>query len=281
MTALTLGLIAAFAWGFHDICVRYLSQTVPLMAALLTVLLSGLLFHIGLMTYDANPVSLPPRALGYSVLSGVLFLGASLGLYGAFQRGPVRLVAPIIASFPILSVGWAAASGVEVGIREYVAVLAVITGVSVVAALSDDGDEEIPPKGLTVLLAGIASVCFAGTFAVSQIAAEMSDHLPVTLVTRVTAVVLLIGLMGIRRQSFRPGFAALPLLCLMGIADGVALNSVISAGGLPNAQLAAVAASIFGMLTIVMAWAFLHERMTLWQWAGCLVAFAGIGYLAS
>jgi len=66
----------------------------------------------------------------------------------------------------------------------------------------------------------------------------------------------------------------------MGIADGIALACVLSAGGLPDAQYAAVAASCFGLLTIVLAWAILRERMTSLQWFGCALAFGGIGYLA-
>jgi drug/metabolite transporter (DMT)-like permease len=66
----------------------------------------------------------------------------------------------------------------------------------------------------------------------------------------------------------------------MGLADGIALASVMAAGRLEGAQYAAVAASTFGLLTIVMAWAFLRERMSTFQWVGGAVAFAGIGYLA-
>jgi drug/metabolite transporter (DMT)-like permease len=34
------------------------------------------------------------------------------------------------------------------------------------------------------------------------------------------------------------------------------------------------------LLTIVLAWLFLKERMTRAQWAGCAVAFCGVGVLA-
>lgn len=280
MSALALGLIAAVAWGFHDICVRYLSQTVPLLAALLTVLVVGLLFHLGLMTVEAGFAQISFAAMAYSVAAGALFLGASLGLYAAFQRGPVRLVAPIIASYPILSVGWAAIRGADVSWGQLLAVLAIILGVSVVAALSGSRSEDVPSKGPTILYALIASIYFAGTFAVGQIAVEMSEQLPVTLITRIVAVALLVVLMWFKGEVFWAGFSALPLLFLMGVADAIALVSVLSAGGLPDAQYAAVAASVFGVLTIVMAWAFLREPMTVPQWVGCLVTFCGIGYLA-
>lgn len=279
MNALSLGLIAALAWAFHDICVRYLSQKTPLMASLLTVLSVGLVFQVGLMAVAGSSFSLPTDALWISVLSGVFFILASLGLYGAFQRGPVRLVSPIIAAYPIISVGLAVMRGAEVSWSQWAAVLVIIAGVSVVAALADHGDDAVPPKGPTILFALIAAIGFAGTFALGQFAAESAGHMPVAFVTRITAILLLVAGMSAMRLPFWAGKKAMPMLVLMGLADGIALACVLSAGGLPNAQYAAVAASCFGLLTIVLAWAVLRERMSPNQWLGCALAFAGIGYL--
>jgi drug/metabolite transporter (DMT)-like permease len=66
----------------------------------------------------------------------------------------------------------------------------------------------------------------------------------------------------------------------MGLADGIALMCVLSAGALENAKYASVSSSLFGMLTVILAWMFLKERMTVAQWSGCAVAFAGVGFLA-
>lgn len=70
MSALTLGMIAAFAWALHDICVRYLSQKTPLMASLLTVLVVALGFEIGLMVVTKSTFTLPSEAFWISVVSG-------------------------------------------------------------------------------------------------------------------------------------------------------------------------------------------------------------------
>lgn len=280
MSALTLGMIAAVAWGFHDVCVRMLSQRTPLMASLLTVLVVGLLFHLGVMVVEDGFTPLTTRDMWLAVLSGVFFLMASLGLYAAFQRGPVKLVAPIIASYPVLSVGWALMRGAEVSLGQWSAVIAIIIGVSLVAALAQTDEAETPRTGPTIGFALLAAVGFAGTFAIGQFAAETSGHLPVTLATRLTAIALLIGGMGALHLPFWAGKRAMPVLILMGIADGIALLCLISAGGLPEPQYAAVSSSCFGLLTIVMAWAFLRETMTLPQWVGCVIAFAGIGFLA-
>ena len=280
MSALTLGLIAALCWGFHDICVRFLSQKIPITACLFIVLLTGLIFHLGLMSIVGGFHSVPSAAIWPSVGAGVFFVIATFGLYAAFQRGPVRLVAPLIAGYPILSVGLAAWQGEVITALQWLAVIAIVTGVAVVAALSDTGTDASPPKGPTVLYACVAAIGFAGTFALGQYAADISEELPTTLITRVLAVGLTATILLAARLPFWPGYKALPLLIAMGVADGIALLSVLSAGNLADAQYASVASSMFGLLTILLAWVLLKERMTLSQWGGCVVAFCGVGYLA-
>lgn len=280
MGALTLGLIAAFCWGLHDICVRRVSQNTPLMASLLMVLIAGSVLQTGIMATTGAFSAVSGKAVGYAALSGLFFLVASLGLYGAFQRGPVKLVAPIIASYPILSIGWAMMIGTPVSLLEWFAVLGIIAGVSVVAALSDHSTEDTPPIPRTIAYALVAAIGFGGTFALGQLATGMADDLPIILITRVVAIVLLTALMVWKSLPFWPGRTAVPVLVLMGSLDGIALMSVLSAGGLPDAQYASVASSVFGLFTIMMAWAFLKEHMTLPQWGGVALTFAGIGYLA-
>lgn len=280
MSALALGLIAALCWGFHDICVRFLSQKTAISTCIFPVILTGLIFQMGLTVSMGTLEPLPVRAVTLSIGAGIFFVIATYGLYFAFQRGPVRLVAPLIASYPILSVGWAALQGEPVSALQWIAVIAVAGGVSVVAALSDTNNEETPSIGLTVVFALLAAIGFAGTFALGQQAAAMSHEMPSTLVTRLVAFAFFVAVMLGFRQNFWPGKQALPWLLAMGIADGVALMCVLSAGSLPDAKYASVSSSLFGMLTIILAWMFLKERMTAPQWAGCVVAFAGVGYLA-
>ncbi|PTX54184.1 putative membrane protein [Litoreibacter ponti] len=280
MSALSLGLIAALCWGLHDVLVRRVSQSVAILPALLMVLTAGTVLQVALLPVAPEHGAVTGPALAGALLAGVFYLLASVGLYAAFQRGPVRLVAPLIASYPILSVGYAALSGAPVSALQWMAVFAIIIGVSIVAAMSDDGAMDVPSKPRTIVYALLAAVGFAGTFALGQAAGEVAGHLTASLITRVTSIALLAAYLTSRRLPLLPPSSAWPVLIVMGLLDGVALYAVLSAGGLPDAQYAAVAASTFGLLTIVLAWVFLKERMTSPQWAGCAVAFGGIGYLA-
>ncbi len=280
MSALGLGLIAALCWGFHDICVRFLSQTVPVSACIVTVFIAGLLFHAGLITVSGEFHAIPPRAIWLCAAAGLCFVIATLGLYYAFQRGPVRLVAPLIAGFPIIAVGLAVIQGTAVSAMQWAAVLAIVGGAGLVAALSDTSREAIPPKGPTILYAVISACGFAGTFAFGQQAAVLGHEMPTTLLTRAIALVLVTLVFLWFRQPLWPGKSALPLLVAMGVADGLALLCVMSAGNYANPEYAVVTSSMFGLLTVFLAWVWLKERMSPPQWLGCLIAFAGVGYLA-
>lgn len=280
MTALGLGLVAALCWGLHDIAIRYLSRSVPLLSALFVVLCVGALFQLSAILILGGGFFVSGPGVLLSLGAGIAFLVASLGLYYAFERGPVRLVAPVIASFPIISVGYAIANGRTISPGQGLAVLAIVIGVGLVAALSDHSDDDIPPIGRTILLSVISAFGFATTFKLGQLAADLSGELPTTLIARLTALSLLTAIILTRRATFLPGRKAVAPLIGMGLLDGVALLCVLSAGKMPNPEYASVTSSMFGLLTILLAWAFLRERMAPPQWTGCLIAFAGVGYLA-
>ncbi|MGB3247471.1 MAG: EamA family transporter [Sulfitobacter sp.] len=280
MNALALGLIAALCWGIHDVTVRRISQTVPLMATLLGVLIVGAVFQATAMAVTGGSTALPRDAVIYSVCAGCAFTVAGASLYGAFHRGPVRVVAPVIGSYPILSVGLASLSGTNVTPLQWLAVLAVVAGIAVVAISADESEETYPPIGPTIALAGLSAIGFFTTFALGQEAARLTDDLPSILVTRLASLAILVPVMAVMRLPFWPGRRALIFVAIMGVLDGIALLCVLTAGALPSPEYAAVASSTFGLVTVVLAGLFLSETMTRAQWGGCLLTFAAIGYLA-
>ncbi|WP_371168993.1 EamA family transporter [Aliiroseovarius sp. 2305UL8-7] len=281
MNAITLGLIAALCWGIHDVTIRKLSQSTPLMATLLGVLSIGAIFQIIAMGIIGGIEPVPTTAIMYSMSAGVAFLFGSMALYGAFHRGPVRIVAPVIGSFPILSVAFASLVGAQVSLTQLGAVLLVVAGIAIVSVFSHAEEDHTPAKGPTIALSVVAAIGFATTFALGQEAARIAQDLPTILITRMTGVLLLVPILLVLSLPLWPGRKALPYIIVLGILDGIALLLVLSAGNLPSAHYASVASSIFGLITIILAWLFLKEKMTPSQWLGCILAFAGIGYLAT
>ena len=279
MLSLALGLIAALAWGVHDFCLRYIAQRGGILPSLATVLLAGtiILMPISLTLGDWSAMS--QAGFGYSILGGIVYLLGCIGLYNAFAIGPVRLVAPIIGAYPILSITWVGISGQLVPWDQWIAVGAVIAGVAIVGFLSQSDEAEASTTSAIgwALLGGSG---FAGAFAIGHIATQAGDELPVIYISRLAATIGVLILLLSRNGPKLPNRSAWPFLAAMALLDTTAHSIVIGSGNLNRPEFAAVAASMFGMITVVLAWMFLKERMSLIQWTGVALAFGAIGYLA-
>lgn len=272
--SLSLGLLAALCWGVHDICVRYVSQRTGIMAAIFTVLCFGALLLAPICLHFGNWEDLTNPALKRASLSGGLFALAAVGLYQAFAIGPVRLVAPIIGSYPILSVGLAAWSGEDISALHVVAVLAIVFGITVVA--KGDTENSQGAQRQAILWATASAIGFFGSFAAGQAAAALGAELPIILLTRLAGIFTICCIALPYQINLRSSVAQLPLLAAMGALDAVALAVVIYAGTQTFATFASVTASVFGLVTIVLAWAFLKEKITPKQWMGVFLVFLSI-----
>lgn len=279
MMSLVFGLVAALCWGLHDICVRYVAQRVGILPALTTVLIVGTILMAPIALAAGGWTAIGARAVALAIAGGVAFALAYLSLYKAFEIGPVRLVAPIIGAYPVLSVGWAALAGQVVPWDQWLAVGAVIAGVALVGLLTRPG-ESGGSKRAAILWAVMGGGAFAVTFALGQAAAHAGAQIPAILVTRIVAVLTALGLMAASGGLRGPARGALPLLALMGLLDCIALGVVIAAAGMARPEFASVAASTFGMITVILAWLVLRERMRGGQWLGVVLTFSAIGYLA-
>lgn len=275
--ALSLGLLAALCWGLHDFTIRRVGGKADVAAMFAVVTVFGLLplIPIALLAGGWEAVGMPQALL--ALAAGVGTVSANIALYRAFTIGPVSLVAPICGAYPVLSVLFAVARGEEAGMQEWLAVLAVVAGVAIVAR--GEGGASTGSRLAAAGWAALASVSFAVTFGLAQWSAETGAHMPVAAITRATALVIALLWLMQRRPSFGGLATIWPALLLMGVLDVGAVSMVTLAGGMENAEYAAVASSIFGIVTILLAWKFLNEPMRAYQWGGVALVFAGIAAL--
>ncbi len=279
MVSLLLGLSAAFCWGLHDIFVRYVTQSTGVLPALTTVLVSGCIVLATPSLIWGDWSALTQKSILFSLFSGFVYVLACIGLYKAFAIGPVRLVAPIVGAYPILSIAWAGLSGQPVSWDQWLAVLIVVAGVAIVGSMAPVENSE-PNSTKAIGWAALGGAGFAIAFALGHIAVQAGDELSSIMITRITAAVFVIAILLCAKNQKAPTKKTWPLLGGMALLDTLALSIVISAGNLQNPEYAAVAASLFGLITVFLAWLFLKERMSLGQWCGVVIAFSAIAYLA-
>lgn len=280
MLSLLMGLVAAVSWALHDLQARRLSQHGPVLPLMLVVAGSGLLALVLPAAVWADFGAMGGRALALSVAAGGVYILGMMGLYASFQIAPVRIVAPVLGAYPVLSLGIAALQGRGVTLAEWLAVLAVVAGIALVAMLARDKDQEPVPLGPALGWAAAGMLGFALTFALGQAAARAGDEVAAMVLTRAVALAGIAALMALRRPAISQARANLPVLTAMGLCDALALGLVTAAAGLPHPEYGAIAAALFGVLTILLARIFLGERVAALQWLGIAVVFGGIGTLA-
>ncbi len=275
MLALGLGLIAALGWGTHDLLVRRIApgaQVLPQLAVVMAV--------AALVTAPFGWTKpLPDLAtLGLALASGGAYFGASLALYAAFARAPAKLVAPVIGAYSLPALGFELLRGHPVSGVEWLAAGLIVAGVAVVAITGQSDSQRPHPAALPLALA--ACLGMATSFALGQEAAGRVDPMQAASLARAGGAALALGILAMRPRGIGAALKRWPVLLAMGGLDGLALSSVIVAGGLAQASYASVASSLFGVVTILLAWAVLGEKVKPAQGIGIALIFIGLGRLA-
>lgn len=283
MLSLSLGLTAALLWAVHDLVARKLSQGAALLPIVLLVLVSGSVALMAPALVWGDWTSLSVRTVLMACAAGLTFALAIGSLYRAFSMAPARIVSPIIGAYPIISLALAVAQGRTVTAADWVAVAAVVGGISIVSLTT--GDAETPDMPRQSYLSAMAWACisacgFAVTFAIGQEAARQASELPTILITRLMAVVVIGALFLSTRSSLASLRGNWMVLAVMGAFDALALSLVTASGSLPRAEYASVSSSLFGVGTILLAWYFLNEKLLWMQWVGVAAVFGGIATLS-
>jgi drug/metabolite transporter (DMT)-like permease len=282
MLALSFGLVAAVIWAVHDLLARKVAPGAALLPILVVIIGAGSLVLAPISLTYGDWSTLTPVAIAVSVGHGLGYALAAGALYRAFSLAPVRLVSPVIGAYPMLSLVFAAAQGREVTTLDWLAVAAIVAGIAIVAnAARDDAlDGYAAPPAVALGWAGLAALGFSATFALGQEATRQADDLPVMLIGRLVALAAFLALVMRRGGPVVPSGGRFWLVALMGSIDAIALGLVTASGGLPNAEYASVASSLFGVLTVVMATWILKEHVRPIQWLGIAVVFCGIASLS-
>jgi drug/metabolite transporter (DMT)-like permease len=222
-------------------------------------------------------------AYGFSAAAGLAYVLGMGGLYRAFSLAPVRIVAPILGSFPMISLGFAAIGGKAVSAIELAAVLAIVGGIAIVALAgrAEEGADHSTRMGEAMLWSVAGTVGFATTFWLAQAGARQGDEMASIAVTRLVALAAVFAIVLAARAPWRAPKGTGRSLAVMGVLDAIAISLVTISGRLPNPEYAAISSSLFGVLTILLAWKILKEAVLPAQWLGIVTVFAGIAALSS
>jgi drug/metabolite transporter (DMT)-like permease len=264
-----LALAAAASWGVGDFLGGLKSRSLNPIAVLIVAQPIGLaLVAIWVAARGEGP---PGDEVLWASLSALLGTVGLVAFYRGMAAGALSIIAPIAGAGAAIPVIWGLANGDSPSIYQEVGFAAAFFGV-LLASLERRPDAARVAAG--VGWAAIAMIAFGGYY-VPMHAASHHDYLWPALVFRITSVTLV----GLAWLAIRPANARrvdLPALAAIGVLDtgGNVFFAAASRHGLVS--VVSILASLYPVATVLLARAFLHERVHRSQELGIALALAGI-----
>ena len=284
-----LGLASAWCWGSADFAARFTSRRVGAYRALFFmqffgfILLGVYLKWSGGFSHGVAP-GWQPWALAAS--AGLLNVAASLALYHSFEVGTLSIVGPVSSSYPALTVALSLFSGERIHLLQGIGLAVTLAGVilastsfAVLRAKTNEAgaiESGHLSKGVGWAIAAALGFgvmfWFLGYHVLPVVAAPVSVW-----VMRLTSIVAL-GLVALpARQSLKlPSGLVWWGLFAAGILDTSAFLANNAGLRLGQVSVVSVLSSLYGAVTVLLAWIFLRERLEISQWLGIVMIFVGI-----
>lgn len=281
------GLAAALCWGLGDFLITILTRRIGTPRAIFaTQILSLASWLILLLMMPTSPDS-GINVWALAIIAGVCHVTALLLTYRAFEIGTLALVSPIISGFAVVTALLALMSGERPPVPALAGTFLLIVGVVLATRAPSTGGGSVAgvPQAIGSALA------FGVMFWMFDFIQPTLGFIWPLIVLKVMAST--VGLWGLRtaRAEVDPlhaaatsGISPAPtqtvsnwmLAAGVAIADTSAWVVFIFGTRTEYTTVVTALASLFSAVTILLAWAFLKDRLASNQWAGIAIVLLGI-----
>lgn len=270
--------LAAVMWGASDFTAGVLARRLRVTTVLVCSKVFGMALSLPVLAIGDMPSSHDFRL---AMAAGFLGLPALGLLYRAMRDGSLIIVAPVAAAAALVPVGWGLLGGERFGAAGVLGVAVALIGVTLASWPVAGGHAR--PARLSTMVSALGAALGFGTYFVLLHQASGADPYGVIAVSHICggagALVLGAGL-GLRRK--RPTRTLTPVLamCAVGALDVAGdLAFLFAAHGGPLGQ-AAVLASLYPAVTVLLNRSVLRERMHAVHLCGVLAALFAVACLA-
>lgn len=270
LIVVALGLLASLGWGFADFGGGLTTRRAPVLGVLGGSQLASLFVGIPILLFLADEPPMRGTDIAIAILGGALGASGLALLYRGLAVGRMGVVAPVAA---VLTATLPVAYGfLTDGAPPAAAILGMgLAGASVVLVSRSPDTGDPRPSGL---LYGLAAGTLFGLFTTS--ASFLNDRLVMApvVVIRITAVLLIGAFVAFRGQAWRVPAGLWPALLFMGVIDMLATASYLASIAIGPLSIAAILASLYPVVTVILAALVLREKVTPVHAAG--IAAAGL-----
>lgn len=275
MVAVALGLAAGISWGLADFLGGLKSRQLHLVVVLVGSQAVGTAL-VGLAVAARGEGPPEPQFLLYGVLAGLAGLVGLACFYRGLAVGAMAVVAPISATGAAIPVVVGLATGDRPSDLQFAGLALALAGIVIASREEGSGGARLATG--TGLAVG-AALGF-GAFFVGLDAASDGDVLWALLAARSLDVVLLVAVALVLRPPASMTASDRRDIALVGLLDVVAngLFALASTEGLIS--LVAVLASLYPVVTVLLARMVLGERIRATRGAGVALALVGVAAIA-
>jgi drug/metabolite transporter (DMT)-like permease len=277
VNSLLLALGASLAWGVADFVGPWQGRTLGALRVMLWAQVAGL----GAMAAICAARGQTPH--GAAVLLAIpAAISATIGLYAYYRGmavGAMAVVAPIAGASAIVPVIFGIAHGDRPSSLQYLGVAAALVGVILASQEHQEGGKRKVAAGVGLALVAAAGF---GFYFPPMHAAGKADPFWASLLFRVTSTAIVLLAVAVRRPAIR--LAGWKLLIVLGVGLGDTLGNLLfgiaaHVGGLES--LTSVLASLYPIVTVLLAAAVLHERVAPVQRIGVALTLSGVVLIAA
>ena len=274
MRSIALALSASLTWGFADFFGPLKGRTLGALRVLVYVQLGGLVVIALIIAIRGKG----PADLGalYAIPAAT---SGTLGLY-AYYRGMAVGAMSIVAPIAGISAGIPVIFGIITGDRpspwQWLGIAAALGGVFLASVEPGRGGRVAAGVGLALL----AAIGFGGYFPPMH-EAGIADFWWASLIFRMTSTSIILAAVAVRRPSLAVAPIQVPVLALIGIGDmlGNLLFAAASTSGLVS--ITSVLASLYPIVTVMLARLVLKERVARSQEVGIALTLAGVALISA
>ncbi len=282
MISALLGLAAAFSLGAADFMARFSTRALGAVLTYTFVVLIGAIGTTVWLLASGEVLVWSPLGIAIAVAHGISVAVMCVLLYMGIARGPIAVVAPIVAAHPALVLAVNVLMGVRPSAIQWAAMIIVIAGGILIArsAVSEGESSEAEANRTTLLIAFGACLAYVAIVLTAQAGTPLIGAFQTMWIGRLTGLVLLGAILIVQQVRLSIPREWVPFVGLQGGLDSLGYLTFLVGSNSAAPYVTMVLASAFSVVTVLLARFFLHEPISKLQWVAISLIAIGAAVLS-
>lgn len=282
MISALLGLTSALGLGTADFMARFSARALGAAPTYAVVLLIGSVATTIWVVVSGAELVWSPYGCAIAVAHGMSVSVMCILLYEGMARGPIAVVAPIVASHPVPVLIVNVLMGVRPSAVQWGAMAVVILGGVLISrhAISDAEPSQAKANRTTVLIALGACLAYVAIVLTAQTATPLIGELQTMWIGRWAGLVFIALILAIQRAPVRVPRSWWPFVGLQGALDSLGYLAFLAGANSASPHVTMVVASAFSVVTVLLARVVINEQISRLQWFAIALIAAGTAVLS-